>query len=58
MVTALVRLREALAGVALPLDVPGAEAHRKMRGEMVDHGARWEPAELGAVIPKLLADER
>jgi hypothetical protein len=36
MVTALVRLREALAGVALPLDVPGAEEHRTMRQEMVD----------------------
>jgi hypothetical protein len=36
MVTALVRLREALAGVALPLDVPGAEEHRNMRQEMID----------------------
>jgi len=36
MVTALVRLREALARVALPLDVPGAEEHRTMRQEMVD----------------------
>ncbi|HEX5097064.1 MAG TPA: SDR family oxidoreductase [Acidimicrobiia bacterium] len=28
------------------------------RGEMVDRGARWDPADLGAVIPKLLTDER
>ena len=31
MVTALVRLREALANVALPLDVPEADTHRTTR---------------------------
>ncbi|MGZ4580502.1 MAG: GTPase domain-containing protein [Nocardioidaceae bacterium] len=36
MVTALVRLREALQGVTLALDVPGAEEHRGIRVEMVD----------------------
>jgi len=36
MVTALVRLREALQGVTLALDVPGAEEHRGIRAEMVD----------------------
>ncbi len=36
MVTALVRLREALQAVALPLDVPKAEANRVLRTEMVD----------------------
>jgi hypothetical protein len=36
MVTALVRLREALARVALPLDVPGAEQSREARREMVE----------------------
>jgi energy-coupling factor transporter ATP-binding protein EcfA2 len=36
MVTALVRLREALATVALPLDVPDADEHRATRREMVD----------------------
>ena len=50
MVTALVRLREALAGVALPLDVPGAEEHRKMRGEMVDQLEDY-------VLPRLIQIE-
>ena len=36
MITALVRLREALHGAALPLDVPGAAAQRTARTEMVD----------------------
>ena len=36
MITALVRLREALYGAALPLDVPGAAAQRTARTEMVD----------------------
>ncbi len=35
MVAALVRLHEALAVVALPLDVPDAEQHRATRREMV-----------------------
>ena len=36
MITALVRLREALQGAVLPLDLPGAEAQRAARAEMVD----------------------
>ena len=36
MITALVRLREALQGAVLPLDLPGAEAQRSARAEMVD----------------------
>jgi hypothetical protein len=36
MVTALVRLREALQDTALPLDVPDADARRATRTEMVD----------------------
>ncbi len=36
MVAALVRLREALHGAALPLDVPSAEDNRALRDEMVD----------------------
>ncbi len=36
MVTALVRLRAALQGAVLPLEVPGVEEHRLARTEMVD----------------------
>ncbi|WP_240755633.1 dynamin family protein [Nocardioides iriomotensis] len=36
MITALVRLREALQDTALPLDVPDAESRRATRTEMVD----------------------
>ncbi|MGH3445401.1 MAG: GTPase, partial [Nocardioidaceae bacterium] len=36
MVTALVRLRAALAALSLPLDVPGAEENRVARSEMID----------------------
>ncbi len=36
MITALVRLREALQSADLPLDLPGVESHRTTRGEMVD----------------------
>jgi energy-coupling factor transporter ATP-binding protein EcfA2 len=36
MVTALVRLREALQGSPLPLDLPGVEEGRTARNEMVD----------------------
>jgi len=36
MLTALVRLREALQGARLLLDLPGVEAHRTTRAEMVD----------------------
>jgi energy-coupling factor transporter ATP-binding protein EcfA2 len=36
MITALVRLREALQAANLPLDLPGVEERRKERHEMVD----------------------
>lgn len=36
MLTTLVRLREALQGAALPLNVPGVEEARKTRGELID----------------------
>ena len=36
MVTALVRLREALQSAELPLDLPGADATRTARSEMID----------------------
>src|SRR6478609_2201432 len=36
MVTALVRLRAALQGAVLPLELPGVEASRTARAEMVD----------------------
>ncbi len=35
MVTALVRLRQALQEVTLPLDLPGIDAHRKVQQELV-----------------------
>jgi hypothetical protein len=50
MVGALVRLREALAGVALPLDVPDADAHRATRQEMVDQLEDY-------VLPRLIQIE-
>ena len=36
MVTTLVQLREALEAARLPLDLPGVEAARKDRAEMID----------------------
>src|SRR5690242_2933488 len=50
MVTALVRLREALATVALPLDVPDADEHRATRREMVDQLEDY-------VLPRLIQIE-
>jgi energy-coupling factor transporter ATP-binding protein EcfA2 len=50
MVTALVRLREALGAVALPLEVPKAESARTARTEMVDQIEDY-------VLPRLLAIE-
>ena len=50
MVGALVRLREALVRVALPLDVPDAEQHRKSRREMVDQLENY-------VLPRLIQIE-
>ena len=50
MVVALVGLREALAAVSLPLDVPGAEEHRTSRREMVDQLENY-------VLPRLVQIE-
>jgi energy-coupling factor transporter ATP-binding protein EcfA2 len=50
MVTALVRLRAALAEVALPLDVPGAEEQRTARREMVEQLEDY-------VLPRLIQIE-
>jgi hypothetical protein len=50
LVVALVRLRDALAGVALPLDVPDAEQHRAGRREMVDQLENY-------VLPRLVQIE-
>ncbi len=50
MVTALVRLRQALAGTSLPLDVPAAREHRAMRQEMLDQLDDY-------VLPRLLQIE-
>ena len=50
MVAALIRLRAALDGVALPLDVPEAEEHRVMRREMVDQLEDY-------VLPRLIQIE-
>ena len=50
MVAALILLRAALDGVALPLDVPGAEEHRVMRREMVDQLEDY-------VLPRLIQIE-
>ncbi len=50
MVTALVRLREALHAVALPLEVPQVDTARTARTEMVDQIEDY-------VLPRLLAIE-
>ena len=50
MVAALILLRAALDGVALPLDVPGADEHRVMRREMVDQLEDY-------VLPRLIQIE-
>src|SRR3954447_10693863 len=50
MVTALVRLREALSTVALPLDVPDVDEHRATRREMVDQLEDY-------VLPRLIQIE-
>ncbi len=50
MVTALVRTREALRAVALPLEVPQVDARRTARTEMVDQIEDY-------VLPRLLAIE-
>jgi energy-coupling factor transporter ATP-binding protein EcfA2 len=47
MITALVRLREALQSAVLPLDLPAAEERRKARQEMVDQVEDY-------VLPRLL----
>jgi hypothetical protein len=50
LVAALTELREALTAVTLPLDVPGAEDQRVLRGEMVDQLGNY-------VLPRLLQIE-
>jgi len=50
MVTALVRLRAALAAVALPLDVPDADERRTTRREMVDQLENY-------ILPRLIQIE-
>ncbi len=47
MITALVQLRGALQAVALPLDIPGADAQRDAQREMVDQLEDY-------VIPRLM----
>src|SRR5512134_1942807 len=47
MITALVRLREALQAANLPLDLPGVEQRRKERHEMVDQVEDY-------VLPRLI----
>ena len=47
MVTALVRLRAALQGAVLPLELPGVEEHRARAAEMVDQLEDY-------VIPRLI----
>ncbi|MGZ6745615.1 MAG: ABC transporter [Nocardioides sp.] len=47
MLTALVRLRQSLQGTALPLEIPGVDAQRDARQEMVDQLEDY-------VIPRLM----
>ncbi len=55
LVTTLSELREALARVALPLDVPEAEQHRRTRTEMVDQLADYVLPRLRQIDAPLLA---
>ena len=50
LVTALTGLRQALAAVQLPLDVPDAETHRGTRSELVNQLEDY-------VLPRLLQIE-
>ena len=54
MIAALERLRVALNGVALPLDVPAAEEHRTTRGEMVDQLGNYVLPRLAQIEAPLL----
>ncbi|MEP7091043.1 MAG: ABC transporter [Nocardioidaceae bacterium] len=54
MVGALVRLRDALAEVGLPLDVPSAEQHRTTRREMVDQLENYVLPRLAQIEAPLL----
>jgi GTPase SAR1 family protein len=47
MITRLIQMREALHGAGLPLDVPEAAEHRKIRDEMVDQLENY-------VLPRLI----
>ena len=55
MVTALVRLREALQGVTLALDVPGADTSRTARDEMIDQLEDYVMPRLIQIDAPLLA---
>ena len=54
MAGALEALRQALAGVPLPLDVPDADRHRTERGEMVDQLANYVLPRLAQIEAPLL----
>ncbi len=54
MVTALTDLRQALAGVSLPLDVPDADEHRTTRREMVDQLENYVLPRLAQIEAPLL----
>lgn len=55
MVTALVQLRQALVAATLPLDLPGVEAVRASRAEMVDQLEDYAIPRLTALDAPLLA---
>lgn len=50
MVNGLVRLREALLGASLPLDLPSVEEHRTARREMIDQVEDY-------ILPRLMSIE-
>jgi predicted GTPase len=54
MVAALVRLREALEGVSLPLDLPDADERRSARKEMVDQLENYVLPRLDQIEAPLL----
>jgi hypothetical protein len=54
MVSALTRMREALAGVSFPLDLPDADQHRTMRREMVDQLENYVLPRLAQIEAPLL----
>jgi hypothetical protein len=54
MVSALTRMREALAGVSFPLDLPDADQHRTVRREMVDQLENYVLPRLAQIEAPLL----